>query len=135
MRIRKFNEKWDPETNLLDVDTLLRILEEIEDEIDGVRIFLFCATGYGMDINDYIQYERDRFKWCIPLLSATERFWYFDIQYNIKDFSQYSKIIQVVDKQIIRLENLGWKVSSYEPRKGIDSPNFFSTLSLKFKPV
>jgi len=130
MKIKKFNESYDENSNRLDIDTLLDILLEIPDEIE-CEVVLCSANGYCTLISqDFNENFKDIFKF---LLNG--RGWSFRVNYPVNSFHLYAKIISVLDPLIQRINDMGWTVNEFGNSKGfLDTEVLLNSIHFTFKP-
>jgi hypothetical protein len=130
MKIKKFNESYDENSNRLDIDTLLDILLEITDEIE-CEVVLCSANGYCTLISqDFNENFKDIFKF---LLNG--RGWSFRVNYPVNSFHLYAKIISVLDPLIQRINDMGWTVNEFGNSKGfLDTEVLLNSIHFTFKP-
>jgi hypothetical protein len=132
MKIKKFNESYDENSNRLDIDTLLDILLEIPDELDDLCEVVLCsANGYCTLISqDFNENFKDIFKF---LLNG--RGWSFRVNYPVNSFHLYAKIISVLDPLIQRINDMGWTVNEFGNSKGfLDTEVLLNSIHFTFKP-
>jgi len=108
MKIRRFNESND----YLDIDTLLNLLFDIKDEFEWLDIVLQSANGSAKFIEDYDDLDKGVFKF-----KKRGRVFQIDLQYDLKDFKQYVKIISACVPLIETLKQFGYEI------KEIITPN------------
>jgi hypothetical protein len=132
MKIKKFNEAYDENSNRLDIDTLLDILLEITDELDGLCEVVLCsANGYCSIISqDFDITSLKYFKFFL-----NERGWSFRVNYPISSFHLYAKLINVLDPLIQRINDMGWSVNEFGNSKGfLDTKVLLNSIQFTFKP-
>jgi hypothetical protein len=132
MKIKKFNESYDENSNRLDIDTLLDILLEITDELDGLCEVVLCsANGYCSIISqDFDITSLKYFKFFL-----NDRGWSFRVNYPISSFHLYAKLINVLDPLIQRINDMGWSVNEFGNSKGfLDTEVLLNSIHFTFKP-
>lgn len=140
--IKKF-ENFEDER--LDIDTLIQILEQIDDEIDYINVVLFSAGGYGQRLEHWKDYDSSRshkrnFRFYIdddddgddPDLN-----WSIRLNSDIRSLQQYVNILNVMSKILLHIENFGWKLSELKSTKGNihHRESLFTSIHFKFKKV
>lgn len=137
MKIRKFNESYDEDSNRLDIDTLLNILLEISDELD-CEVVLCTSNGICRYISGKYSDVDDRFKDFFKFAYNVNNDiigWSFRVDYTISDFKFYPKLINVLSPVISRIDDLGWSVSEFGNSKGFrDTEVLLNCITFKFKP-
>jgi hypothetical protein len=113
MKIRRFNESND----YLDIDTLLNLLFDIKDEFEWLDIVLQSANGSAKFIEDYDDLDKGVFKFKKNFGRSIDRCFQIDLQYDLKDFKQYVKIISACVPLIETLKQFGYEI------KEIITPN------------
>ena len=134
MKIKKFNESYDENSNRLDIDTLLDILLEIPDELDDLCEVVLCsANGYCTLISQDFDSGESAIRYFKFLLNG--RGWSFRVNYPVNSFHLYAKIISVLDPLIQRINDMGWSVDKFDNDKRFgDKEVLLNSIGFTFKP-
>lgn len=134
--IKKF-ENFEDER--LDIDTLIQILEQIDDEMDYIDVVLFSAGGYGQRLEHWKDDDSSRgYRFYIdddgddPDLN-----WSIRLNSDIRSLQQYMNILNVMSKILLHIESFGWKLSELKSTKGNihHREALFTSIHFKFKKV
>jgi hypothetical protein len=130
MKIKKFNESYDENSNRLDIETLLDILLQIPDEIE-CEVVLCSANGYCRLISENLD---ENFKEIFKFL-LNGRAWSFRVNYSVSSFHLYTNLINVLDPLIQRINYLGWSVDAFDNDKRFgDKEVLLNSIGFTFKP-
>lgn len=130
--IKKFENFADER---LDIDTLIKILEQIYDELDNVDVILFSAGGYGQPLDQWDDYK-DSFRFYLHQ-DDPDLNWRLKLNSDIRSFDQYIKILNVMTKILSHIESFGWKLSELTSSKGNihHRDSLFTSILFQFKKV